>query len=216
MEINKRVVESIECPGILCSNGSPESRKEGERMTRATSLHRARSAGDHIVIGLLPNMGAVRQALEALRARGISDDQIGLAMRQAEERLADDDSSSPTAQDATTGMVGGGIIGGLAGLLTTTAAVALPGLAPLLAGGSLIGLLGATGAAIVAASGLGAVAGGLVGALISINVPESAAKQYADAVDQGQILISVNTDGDPAQIENLLASLGATTERQST
>lgn len=184
-------------------------------MTKATSLYRARGVGDHIVIGLLPNMGEVRQALEALRARGISDDQIGLAMRQAEERLPDDDSPSPTAQDATTGMVGGGIIGGLAGLLTTTGAVALPGLAPLLAGGSLIGLLGATGAAIVAASGLGAVAGGLVGALISINVPETAAKQYADAVNGGQILISVKTDGDPAQIENLLASLGATTERQS-
>ena len=167
------------------------------------------------MIGLLPNMGTVRQALEALRARGISDEQIGLAMRQAEERLTDDDSLSPTAQDATTGMVGGGIIGGLAGLLTTTGMVAIPGLAPLLAGGALIGLLGATGASIVAASGLGAVAGGLVGALISINVPETAAKHYADAVHEGHILISVKTDGDPAEIEALLASLGATTDRHS-
>lgn len=171
--------------------------------------------GDHIVIGLLPSMDAVRHALEALRARGISDDQIGLAMRQAETRASGDEAPSPTAQDATTGMVGGGIIGGLAGLLTTTGAVAIPGLAPLLAGGSLIGLIGATGASIVAASGLGAVAGGLVGALISINVPETAAKQYADAVDQGHILITVKTDGDPSKIESLLASLGAVTSRQS-
>ncbi len=171
--------------------------------------------GNHIVLGLLPDMGTVRQALEALRSRGIPDDQIGLAMRQAEEQTSGDESPSPTAQDATTGMVGGGIIGGLAGLLTTTGAVAIPGLAPLLAGGSLIGLLGATGASILAASGLGAVAGGLVGALISINVPETAAKQYADAVDQGHILITVKTDGDPATIENLLASLGATIHRHS-
>ncbi len=184
-------------------------------MTTRTSQHQMAGARDHIVIGLLPNMGAVREALEALRARGISDDQIGLAMRQAEERLSDEESPSPTAQDATTGMVGGGILGGLAGLLTTTGVVAIPGLAPLLAGGSLIGLLGATGASIVAASGLGAVAGGLVGALISINVPETAAKHYADAVHQGQILISVKTDGDPAQVEELLASLGAATDRQS-
>ena len=184
-------------------------------MNRTTSMHRATGAGDHIVVGLLPNMGAVRQALEALRSRGISDDQIGLAMRQAEEQVSDDESPSPTAQDATTGMVGGGIIGGLAGLLTTTGIVAIPGLAPLLAGGSLIGLLGATGASIVAASGLGAVAGGLVGALISINVPETAAKHYADAVHAGHILITVKTDGDPATIEQLLASLGATTNRPS-
>lgn len=184
-------------------------------MAGPTSTHRATGTADHIVVALLPDMGAVRQALEALRARGISDDQIGLAMRQAEEPSSGEESPSPTAQDATAGMVGGGIIGGLAGLLTTTGAIAVPGLAPLLAGGSLIGLLGATGASIVAASGLGAVAGGLVGALISINVPETAAQQYADAVHQGRILITVKTDGDPATIETLLASLGATTGRQS-
>ena len=43
-------------------------------------------------------------------------------------------------------------------------------------------LLGATGASIVAGSGVGAVAGGLVGVLVSINVPESAARQYEAAV----------------------------------
>lgn len=167
------------------------------------------------MIGLLPSMGAVRQALGALRARGISDDQIGLAMRQTETQASGDEDPSPTAQETTTGRVSGGIIGGLAGLLTTTGAVAIPGLAPLLAGGKLIGLLGATGASSVAARGLGAVAGGLVGALISINVPETAAKQYADAVDQGHILITVKMDGNPSRIESLLASLGAVTSRQS-
>ena len=178
-------------------------------MAGTTSTHRATGTADHVVVALLPDMGAVRQALEALRARGISDDQIGLAMRQAEKASTDEEAASPTAQDATAGMVGGGIIGGLAGLLTTAGAIAVPGLAPLLAGGSLISLLGATGASIVAGSGLGAVAGGLVGALISINVPETAAKQYEDAVHQGQILITVKTDGDPAAIETLLAALGA-------
>lgn len=53
------------------------------------------------------------------------------------------------------GVVGGGIIGRLAGLLTAAGFATIPGLAPLLAGGSLISLLGATGASIVAASGLG-------------------------------------------------------------
>ena len=136
-------------------------------------------------------------------------------MRQADTQASGDEDPSLRAQEATTGMVSGGIIGGLAALLTKTGAVAIPGLAPLLAGGSLIGLLGATGASIVAASGLGAVAGGPVGALISINVPETAAKRYADAVDQGHILITVKMDGDPSRIESLLASLGAVTSRQS-
>ena len=101
-------------------------------------------------------------------------------MRQAEQPLSttEEDRPSPTAEEATKGVVGGGIIGGLAGLLTAAGFVAMPGLDPLLAGGSLISLLGATGASIVAASGLDAVTGGLVGALISINIPETAAHHY--------------------------------------
>jgi len=51
-------------------------------MSRTTSLHRAIETNDHIVVGLLPDMGSVRKALEVLRAQGISDEQIGLAMRQ--------------------------------------------------------------------------------------------------------------------------------------
>lgn len=184
-------------------------------MSASTSLHRATKSNDYIVVGLLPDMGSVRKALEALRAQGISDEQIGLAMRQAEEQLSSDEQPSLTAQDATAGLVGGGIIGGLAGLLSTTGVVAIPGLAPLLAGGSLIALLGTTGASIVATSELGAVAGGLVGALISINVPETAARRYEEAVHRGQILITVRTDGDPARIHDLLTGLGATTDLQS-
>jgi hypothetical protein len=186
-------------------------------MTNITSSHQTPGGGGHVVVGLLPNIDAVRQALETLRSQGISDEQIGLAMRQADEDLpsTDDDSPSPASQEATKGMVGGGIIGGLAGLLSATGAVVVPGLAPLLAGGALISLLGTTGASIVAASGLGAVAGGLVGALISINIPETAARQYEDAVHKGQILITVRTDGDPARIQHLLTVVGATTDVQS-
>ncbi|CBK41509.1 protein of unknown function [Nitrospira defluvii] len=74
--------------------------------------------------------------------------QIGLALRQAEAPLSatGEERPSPTAEEATKGVVGGGIIGGLAGLLTAAGFLAIPGLAPLLAGGSLISLLGATGA----------------------------------------------------------------------
>ena len=149
-------------------------------MTNSTSVHQTPGAGGHIIVGLLPSVDAARLALEPLRSQGVSDEQIGLAMRQAEQPLSttEEDRPSPTAEEATQGVVGGGIIGGLAGLLTAAGFVAMPGLDPLLAGGSLISLLGATGASIVAASGLDAVTGGLVGALISINIPETAARNY--------------------------------------
>ena len=149
-------------------------------MTNSTSLHQAPGAGGHVIVGLLPSVAAARLALESLRLQGVSDEQIGLAMRQAEQPLSttEEERPSPTAEEATKGVVEGGIIGGLAGLLTAAGFVAMPGLAPLLAGGSLISLLGATGASIVAAIGLDAVTGGLVGALVSINIPETAARNY--------------------------------------
>jgi len=173
-------------------------------MTSTTSVHPSSEFADHVVVGMLPDLSAVNQALEMLRSHGVSDDQIGLAMRQADSGASSlEEPSSPAGRDATSGVAGGGIIGGLAGLLAATGVVAIPGLAPLLAGG-LISVLGATGASIVAGTGIGAVAGGLVGALISTNVPETSARQYDEAVRQGHILITVTTDGDAARIQELL------------
>ncbi|MDP9132169.1 MAG: hypothetical protein M3M98_03425 [Nitrospirota bacterium] len=185
-------------------------------MTSSTSVHQSAGPVGHVVVGLLPDMNAVRQTLQTLRSHGVSDEQIGLAMRQADSEVPSiEETSSPTVQDAATGAVGGGILGGLAGLLTATGIVAIPGLAPLLAGGALVSLLGATGASIIAGSGVGAVAGGLVGALISINVPETAARQYDEAVRQGKILITVKTDGDTARIQKMLELHGAETGLRS-
>lgn len=61
----------------------------------------------------------------------------------------------------------------------------------------------------------GAVTGGLVGALISINIPETAAIHYKQAVHRGDVLITVITDGEPRKIQNLLTSAEAGTDVQS-
>jgi len=182
-------------------------------MAYSTSIHPSPGTAGHIVVGLLPNVDAVRRTLETLRSHGIADEQIGLAMRQVDSNALSEEGDAPsaTAEDAVKGALGGGIIGGLAGLLTATGIVAIPGLAPLLAGGALISLVGATGASVIAGSGMGAVAGGLVGVLISINVPETAARQYEAAVREGKILITVKTDRDAAKIQQLLALHGADT-----
>lgn len=117
-------------------------------MTDSTPLHQAPGASGHVIVGILPSVAAARLVLESFRSHGTSDAQIGLALRQAEAPLSatGEERPSPAAEEATKGVVGGGIIGGLAGLLTAAGFLAIPGLAPLLAGGSLISLLGATGA----------------------------------------------------------------------
>lgn len=127
-------------------------------MASSTSVHPSPGTAGHVVVGLLPNVDAARRALETMRSYGISDEQIGLAMRHADSDALSEEGDAPaaTGQDTAKGALGGGIIGGLAGLLTATGIVAIPGLAPLLAGGALISLVGATGASVIAGSGVGA------------------------------------------------------------
>jgi hypothetical protein len=66
------------------------------------------------------------------------------------------------------------------------AVLAIPGIGPVLAAGPLAaGIMGA---------GLGAAAGGIVGALKSHGVPESHAAAYSSAVKRGGVLVSVHVD----------------------
>ncbi len=57
---------------------------------------------------------------------------------------------------------------------------------PLLAALGIAGAIGTTAAGAIT----GAAAGGLIGALVSLGVEESAAKRYADRVTAGNILVS--------------------------
>ena len=164
-----------------------------------------------IVAGLLPDVESAKQALRELRAYGIPEDHIGLAMRQPDEAAPPPEAPAPATEDAAAGAVGGGIIGGFAGLLAATGVVVVPGLVPLLAGGALASALGMTGAAVAAGAGVGAAAGGLVGGLVSINVPETAARRYDEAVRQGRVLITVKTNQDPAPIRAILERHGGDT-----
>jgi hypothetical protein len=172
----------------------------------------SRQSNTRVIVGLLADLESTKQVLRELRAQGIPDDHIGLAMRRPNEAISPADAPPPATEDAAKGAVGGGIIGGFAGLLAATGVVAVPGLVPLLAGGTLASALGMTGATVAAGAGVGAAAGGLVGGLVSINVPESAARRYDEAVREGRILVTVKTDRDPDSIQALLDRHGADTE----
>jgi hypothetical protein len=171
-----------------------------------------------IVAGLLADLATAKNAMRDLRGAGVADDRIGLALRKPEEQAASPDGSGqPAREDAATGAIGGGIIGGLTGLLAASGLIMIPGLAPLLAGGALASALGVTGASVVTGAGVGAATGGLVGGLISINVPESAARRYDEGVRQGLVLITVQAHGpeQAAAVETILKRYGAETETGS-
>jgi uncharacterized membrane protein len=78
------------------------------------------------------------------------------------------------------------VLGGVLGWLVGVGALAIPGLGPFIAAGPIMAALG--GASI------GAAAGGLIGALVGMGIPEYEAKRYEARVREGRILISVHSE----------------------
>jgi hypothetical protein len=95
----------------------------------------------------------------------------------------------PVESDTAEGAATGAVIGGLGGLVVGLAALAIPGIGPVLAAGPLASALIAGGVG----AGVGAVAGGLVGALVDLGLSEEEAGYYAEGVRRGGTLLTVTT-----------------------
>ena len=89
-------------------------------------------------------------------------------------------------EGATTGGVAGLGVGAAVGWLAGIGALAIPGVGPFIAAGPIMAALG--GAAV------GTAAGGIVGALVGMGIPEFEAKHYDAKIREGNILISVHTE----------------------
>ncbi len=98
-------------------------------------------------------------------------------------------------EGAATGAVAGGTVGGFIGLLQALAALSIPGIGPVLVGGTVATILMNT----LAGGAIGAAAGGLVGALAGLGIPEERAKIYNDRLSQGHYLLIV--EGSVHEIE---------------
>lgn len=90
-------------------------------------------------------------------------------------------------KDAATGAIAGGAFGGVAGLLAGLTSLAIPGIGQ-------VAFLGTE--ATVLASGLstgafGAAAGGFVGALVSLGIPQKQAEVYNEDIKQGKYLLLI-------------------------
>lgn len=95
----------------------------------------------------------------------------------------------PVESDTAEGAATGAVIGGLGGLVVGLAALAIPGIGPVLAAGPLASALVAGGIG----AGVGAVAGGLVGALVDLGLSEEEAGYYAEGIRRGGTLLTVTT-----------------------
>jgi uncharacterized membrane protein len=141
------------------------------------------------IVGVFQSEQEAVKAIESLKRQGYSSDDISIVARNKDDAAAVSDATGTKAPEGmATGAATGGLLGGAAGLLAGLGLLAIPGIGPILAAGPIAATL--TGAAV------GAGTGGLVGGLIGLGIPEEEANRYNNYVDEGNILVLVDSHAD--------------------
>ncbi len=151
------------------------------------------------VSALFDNRSDAVSAVRALTDSGVLRGDISMVASDAAGEYVDYHGREfdLPADDSLEGAASGALIGGVGGLLVGLAALAIPGVGPIVAAGPI--------AAAVAGAGIGAATGGIVGALIDLGVDEDYAGYYAEGVRRGGTLVTVHVDDNMAdRVENIL------------
>jgi uncharacterized protein (TIGR02271 family) len=174
--------------------------EDKENMMSKRNDETTRTSGT--VVGLFHNQADAERAIQRLKERGFSESQIGVAIK---DRSKQDDlvegTGTQAAEGAATGAIGGGVLGGVIGLLAGVGALAIPGVGPIIAGGTL--------ASTLAGAGIGAAAGGLLGALVGMGVPEEDAKHFDEGFRSGGTLVTVSAGNRAEEARACLYESGA-------
>lgn len=150
-------------------------------------------------VGVLIDRQSAEQSLKELKSSGFSMDKISVIAKDHEQlsgtetsdRIGDQNVNTATGAVADTFAHAswGTVLVGLTSL-------ALPGIGPILAAGS----LGAALIATTAGTGISAVAtGALVDALKGLGIPQGQAESYGDHLHQGHYLVFVEGTDDEIQ-----------------
>jgi hypothetical protein len=156
------------------------------------------------VVGMFENPHDADRAISDLRSMGLPREALGVMGQQ--NRLQASTQKHEVGKEAGVGATGGATVGGIAGLLVGVGALAIPGLGPVIAAGTLGTVIGST----AVGAGVGAAAGGIVGALMGMGLSREEANVYAEAVNRGDILVSANVPpGQEQQVNAVLRRAGA-------
>jgi uncharacterized protein (TIGR02271 family) len=143
------------------------------------------------VVGLMDNHDQAQAVIRDLTSScGCERSDIGLMTRGSAGEAATDVERDQHVAGAARGASAGAVFGGLLGLVASAASLTVPGLGPLLAAGPLASALGG--------AGIGLVAGGIIGGLTKLGVPEEEAHYYAEGVRRGGTLLTVHARDDAA------------------
>jgi hypothetical protein len=158
-------------------------------------------------VGVFSTRREAEHALNELKNSGFPMDRVSVIARDSDrpDQIAGADTSdrvlNKADEGAGTGAITGTVLGGLGGLLLGLGTIAIPGVGPIIAAGT----IGTTLAATAAGAGLGAAGGSLVGALSGLGIAEDQARVYGDRVSRGEYLVIV--DGTAAEINTAEAIL---------
>lgn len=164
------------------------------------------------VYGVFDSLDGAERALSALKDHGVTDPEVSVLRRSDGmgapnlEHAADTGLTVTGPADVVAGALKGGAAGLALGVLASAVLLTIPGIGPVLAAGPIAAAFGAT----AAATGAGAIGGGVVGYLVDQGVPEEAAVQYSDHLGRGNILVAVRSAHlTAADAELLLQKYGA-------
>lgn len=160
--------------------------------------------GSNAVFGIFNDRYSLESAVDELKSSGFRNSDISVLMQdegQTTDFAHEKNTKAPEgmATGASTGILGGGILGWLAG----AGALAIPGIGPFVAAGPIMGA--------IAGAGIGGTVGGITGGLLGLGIPEYEAKRYETFVKDGGMLISVHVDDREwsAKAKELLVRCGA-------
>jgi uncharacterized membrane protein len=166
----------------------------------ARTKNRRRNIMAKTVIGLFDSVDDARRVVQELLDYGFESDDISIVTRENGQYVTERGDEGTNA--VALGAGAGATVGGLGGLMVGLAALAIPGIGPVIAAGPL--------ATTLAGAGLGATVGGIIGALTDLGIPEEAAHYYAEGVRRGGALVSIETEDDMSdEAAKIMARYGA-------
>jgi hypothetical protein len=140
------------------------------------------------------------QAIDDLEQAGFSSDDVGFALRGSDVArggMVTDAVGTKDDAGAAAGAVTGGVVGGLLG---AAAAIVLPGMGPILAGGILATSLGYAAA--------GVAVGGILGAMTGARLTEEEAEFYNRQFNEGRAIVTVRSGARDVQAAAILRRHG--------
>lgn len=162
---------------------------------------------DNLVSAVFDNQTEAERAVSQLRNAGVQDSSISVIAQRGEGEKAT--TTDGAGEEVAKDVIGTAALGAGAGTLLGIAALAIPGVGPLVAAGA-IASSAIPGAALTGAA-IGAAAGGVTGLLKDHGVSDDDAGYYEERINQGGVFVSVDaSEGslDRQSAEDILYSSG--------